>query len=441
MAKNLENGKRKHNIYSILGIIGDILFYPIIILCLLCCFAIYADKQSGKVPNIFGISMVSIKSGSMTNSGFNVKDIVFLGKTNAGELRAGDIIGFYYYYDSACDGTKAELKSELTLIQSYDRDTKEKTSFDKETYKTLRAEERTGERKTVDDINARADRLYFHRIVNVYIKSDGTLFYETQGDGTPTNPTNGGPEINYICEDYVVGKYIYTAPFIRGFFSFVATPTGMIALVVAPLAILTLCILFSIIEQISRILIEKKVLRRLIRYDSDESIKANIGLDMELADKVWFFATADPADRRGVREFLWGYLKNGKESEQDRYTDIMNATQKLDDEPIAYWTYFIESTKKKRLKKKINKAWQEWSIEQERQKMVVDFTKKKKKVQDENDKGGELTSASLETISNEVNQEKTEEKPKRKRTTKIQEENKTETKTTKKKNSKTDTEK
>jgi len=213
----------------------------------------------------------------------------------------------------------------------------------------------------------------------------------------------------------------------------------MIALVVAPLAILTLCILFSIIEQISRILIEKKVLRRLIRYDSDESIKANIGLDMELADKVWFFATADPVDRRGVREFLWGYLKNGKESEQDRYTDIMNATQKLDDEPIAYWTYFIESTKKKRLKKKINKAWQEWSIEQERQKMVVDFTKKKKKVQD--DKGGELTSASLETISNEVNQETTEEKPKRKRTTKIQEENETETKTTKKKNSKTDTEK
>ena len=435
MAKNLENGKRKHNIYSILGIIGDILFYPIIILCLLCCFAIYADKQSGKVPNIFGISMVSIKSGSMTNSGFNVKDIVFLGKTNAGELRAGDIIGFYYYYDSACDGTKAELKSELTLIQSYDRDTKEKTSFDKETYKTLRAEERTGERKTVDDM----DKLYFHRIVNVYIKSDGTLFYETQGDGYPGNPTNNGPDSNYICEDYVVGKYIYTAPFIRGFFSFVATPTGMIALVVAPLAILTLCILFSIIEQISRILIEKKVLRRLIRYDSDESIKANIGLDMELADKVWFFATADPADRRGVREFLWGYLKNGKESEQDRYTDIMSATQKLDDEPIAYWTYFIENTKKKRLKKKINKAWQEWSIEQERQKMVVDFTKKKKKVQD--DKDGELTSASLETISNEVNQEKTEEKPKRKRTTKIQEENKTETKTTKKKNSKTDTEK
>ncbi|MBR4407087.1 MAG: hypothetical protein IKT27_02110 [Clostridia bacterium] len=412
MAKNIESGKRKHNIYSILGIIGDILFYPIIIMCLLCCFAIYADKQSGKVPSIFGVSMVSIKSGSMTNSGFKVKDIVFLGKTSAGELRAGDIIGFYYYYDSACDGAKSELQAELTLIQSYDRDTKEKTPFDSSTYKTLRAEERTGDRKTVDEINARADRLYFHRIVNVFIKSDGTLFYETQGDGTPGNPTNGGPETNYICEDYVVGKYIYTAPFIRGFFSFVATPTGMIALVVAPLAILTLCILFSIIEQISRILVEKRVLRRLIRFDSDESIKANIGLDMELADKVWFYATSEPADRREVREFLWGYLKNGKEKEVDRYQDIARVSQEFDDDPVAYWTYFIDSTKRKRIKKKINKAWQDWSIEQERQKMVVNPLKRKKKV---DDKEASAESEVVETNPAEPESVQ-EEKPKEKKT-------------------------
>ena len=411
MAKNFENGKRKHNIYSVLGIIGDILFYPIIILCLLCCLAIYSDKQSGKVPNIFGYSMVSIKSESMTNSGFKVRDIVFLHKANAGQLRAGDIIGFYYYYDEACDGSKDDLRKELTLLQSYNRDTKEATTFKDDTYKTLRAEERTGDRKTVDEINARADKLYFHRIINIYIKPDGTLFYETQGDGYPGNPTNNGPDMKYICEDYVVGEYVYTAPIIRGFFSFVATPTGMIALVVAPLAILTLCILFSIIEQISRIVIEKKVLRRLIRYDSDESIKANIGIDMEFADKVWFYATAEPADRRNIREFLWGYLKNGKEKEQEKYEDIVKATQKLDTDSIAYWTFFIENTKKKSMKKKINKAWQDWSVEQERQKLVVNPLNKKKKAESDNDDEEEGSSfEEVKTIMENKEKERTTKK-------------------------------
>ena len=181
---------------------------------------------------------------------------------------------------------------------------------------------------------------------------------------------------------------------------------------VAPLAILTLCILFSIIEQISRILVEKRVLRRLIRFDSDESIKANIGLDMELADKVWFYATSEPADRRAVREFLWGYLKNGKEKEVDRYQDISRVSQEFDDDPVAYWTYFIDSTKRKRIKKKINKAWQDWSIEQERQKMVVNPLKRKKKADDEETSAGskvvETNPAEPESVQ--------EEKPKEKKT-------------------------
>ena len=62
--------KKQKNVYSVMGKIGDILFYPVIILTLFCCFAIFTAKGDHKVPSIFGFSLVNISSGSMTKAGF-----------------------------------------------------------------------------------------------------------------------------------------------------------------------------------------------------------------------------------------------------------------------------------------------------------------------------------------------------------------------------------
>lgn len=347
--------KKQYNFYSIMGIIGDILFYPIIIITLLCCFAVFTDKNSNKVPSILGFSMASVKSGSMMPE-FAIKDIVFLIKQDTSNLRAGDIIAFYFTFDSTCDaGVNADS---LTLLQSYNRTTQTVDTFNTIEYNEYRDNDRVGTRKTVEQISSTTP-IYFHRIVGVYIKDDGTIFYRTQGDST----SNTNPDSLFICEDYVVGKYLYTPKFIRGTFAFVATPTGMIVTIVLPLSILTLFILFSIIEQISKIAIEKRVLARSIRYDSEESIKGNIGLEMEAPDKIWFYATAEEQDRNGVANFLWGYLKGGGIKEQKKYRQIMQTIENIKTDPKKYWLQFMMSAKNKRDKKIIETYWRDWVVE------------------------------------------------------------------------------
>lgn len=372
--KNTDS-KKHYNTYSIMGIIGDILFYPIIIITLLCCFAVFTDKNANKVPSILGFSMASIKSGSMLPE-FQVKDIVFLTKQDTSTLRAGDIIAFYFTFDSVCDAGVAV--GTLTQLQTYDRATQSVGVFNTAEYDTYRNNNRVGTRKTVEEINSTSS-IYFHRIVGVYIKDDGTIFYQTQGDST----SNPNPDTLLICEDYVVGEYLYTPKFIRGIFSFVATPTGMIVTIVVPLSILTLFILFSIIEQISKIGIEKRVLRRQIRYDSEESIKANIGIEMELPDKVNYYATSKEGEKESVAEFLWGHLKNASPKDKTEYLLIMKAVDDLKIEPKKYWMYFMLSTNSKRHKRLIEEHWRDWVLQQEiRQKQIqaVRPTPPKKKI-------------------------------------------------------------
>ena len=348
-------GKKKYNLYSIFGIIGDILFYPIIILTLLCCFAIYADKNANKVPSVLGVSMVSISSGSMVDAGFEIKDIVILIKKAPADLRTGDIIGFYNYKDVA-DYNKTT--STLTLLQGYDRVSDISTNYDLETYNSLKNEDKTTVRASVDSVSGN-NSPYFHRIINIYVDSEGVLFFQTQGESS-SNPV---PDPKLICSDYVVGSYFYTPTWLRGVFEFVATPTGMISVVVIPLSILTLFMLFSIIEQISKIIIEKKVLSRLIRYDSEESINANIGIEMDLLDKIKFFATAEAKDKNGVAEFLWGFLNKADTKEKHQFERIMTVVRNFEKEPKKYWMFWTSTFKSRKKQQKVEKIWREWHQE------------------------------------------------------------------------------
>ena len=361
--------KKQKNAYSVMGKIGDILFYPIIILTLFCCFTIFTAKGDHKVPSIFGFSMVNISSGSMTKAGFEKHDMVFLKKKSPNNLRAGDIIAFYY----ASSGVTTK---ELTKIQTYDIGTHSVTyEFDKETFKELRAKKRTMKIKTVDEISKNTD-IYFHRIVGIYMADDGTIFYKTEGD---TNYYTTGPDALLIAESLVVGEYLYTPPVLRDIFHFLATSTGMLLVVVVPLGVLMLFMSFSIIEQISRMGIEKRVLRRELAYDDPESLKANIGIEMEMSDKVKFFATAETEERNAVSYFLWGYLGKNEE-EQLTYQGIIHALSYLDEDPNKFWMYFVGLAKTKRQKKLMHKVWQEW-IKEEKVKAITKKQKETNNVQ------------------------------------------------------------
>lgn len=361
MAKFEKSDYKKHqNIYSIMGKIGDILFYPIIIISLICCGVIFAAKDEHKVPTILGVSMVRVLTGSMVAAGFDPKDTVFTVKKSPDQLRVGDIIAFYYTNSGVS-------MQDLTSIQTYDMENHKAKPFDSATFNDKRAQKRTMKIPQINKISKTTD-IYFHRIVGIYVANDGTIFYQTQGD------SNKAQDGYLTAESLVVGKYIYTPKFFRATLQFMATSTGMIVTVVGPLCLLILFMLFSIIEQISRMGIERRVLRRELRYDDPESIKANIGIEMEISDKAKFYATAEEEERNAVANFLWGYMSVDPK-QQLNYQGIMNSLKYIDGNANKYWLYFLGSTKSKRERKLIHQAWQEWITEEK----IKEHNKKRKK--------------------------------------------------------------
>lgn len=342
--------KKQYTFYSVMGLIGDIIFYPIILISLICCFILYIEKSANRVPSVFGVSIVCVSSGSMADGGFNVRDFVFLTHNSTKDLRAGDIIAFYYYMDPSDESVN---QGDAVLVQSYDKTEKVSSPY----ILPEPTKEKTNNRKTLTEVSSKNASVYFHRIVNIFVTDDGTLFFQTQGD------SNSNPDIFLICEDYVVGEYSYTPAWLRGIFNFITTTTGIFLLVFLPLSVLVLFIMFSIIEQISNIYTERKVLKGELKFNSKEALEANIGIQMQALDKIEFFIKSHPRQRLKIAQFLWGYLKSGKKKDITKYEQIMFVTEIFEENPKHFWLYWINNTKSKSLKSKIEKLWENWSLQ------------------------------------------------------------------------------
>lgn len=364
MSRNQVKSKSNNSIYTIFGLLADILFYPIILISIITCFAILTDKQEGKMPSVFGLAFGYISSGSMTRTGFEIGDIILTFKTNPDKLRAGDIITFYYYLDRA-DYTVS--KNTLTVIQTYDRENNingdyakgTATAYERDLLNSLRNnyEGEKTERKQINDLPG-STKVYFHRIVGVYSNSKGELFFQTEGD------SNASPDSYFISADYVSGKYVNTPSFVSDIFTFMSSPTGILTLVVIPLSILLLFLLFSIIEQINRIILENKVLSREIRFDEEDVRSANIGKDMEEITKVKFFAETPQKDKQDVVVFLWGHLNSGSNSDRRLFDEIKRITLNFEKKPNDYWKFWDFYFKTPNNKKAVAKFKEQWLLVQ-----------------------------------------------------------------------------
>ena len=96
--------KPKNTAYTLLGKIGDILLFPIVIVALCVSLLIMFQAKSDTIPSVFGISIVRILSGSMVKSGFNIGDNVIIKKTDTNTLWKDDIIAFFQKEDPADAG-------------------------------------------------------------------------------------------------------------------------------------------------------------------------------------------------------------------------------------------------------------------------------------------------------------------------------------------------
>lgn len=335
--------KQKKSFYKVLGIIADIIMYPVLIISLVASFGMLFKNRSESMPSVFGYSVVRVKTGSMVEKGFKIGDVVFVKKTSKEELKVGDIVAFYKYYDPA------DYTSRNNLV-------------DYETWNGYHKNQTVTNRKTKKDLKEEKRSIYFHQIVDIKVSTiDGTIFYETKG----SNP--GMSSDGFIREDFVLGEYVHTPRIIRSFCSFCASPKGMIILVVLPLSFLILLQCLSIIEQINNMILENKVFLREERFDSPESIKAHIMKDMEDYKKIFFYLTTSNKEKVDVATMLWGHLVSSENKKDNELKEVVDKSIKIlneqgDEAYFDFWEQNINATQRKKLIKLKNEYQYEKTI-------------------------------------------------------------------------------
>ena len=302
------------------------------------------QKKQNKVTSIFGYSFVNVLSGSMLDEGFKIYDTVLTHKCNERDVQLGDIIAFYY-----TSSTKSASASDIHLVIEYKNyDYKEIAKNDEENiYRTeiqISDYPKTNDKSSEYLEKAQKDKakVYFHQVVAIYVDDEGNLFFKTKGSNNSTadTPLTRG--------DLIVGKYVTTPIFVRRAVSFCASSLGMIILVCFPLSMLVLMQCLSLIEQVSIIALEKKLLSGELSY-KDEDIKKNLSSNqIESYNKVYYYFITPDEQKQEVKEFLWGDLLNVKIPNDKQLIELArlkNSLTKLETSDLAYWNEWIENSK------------------------------------------------------------------------------------------------
>ena len=335
-AKKEKWKKNIKKIRKISSIVVDIVVYPIVVISLFLSTTSLIAKGKGEVQTVFGYTIVSVLSGSMRAAGFEINDSVFLQGFDVTELRPkneefeGDIIAFYYYKD--IEGVDGAV---------------EITDFDILPEPTSQTP--TTSDKTMQDAIENKKPVYFHRIIGVYMAEDGTYFFKTQGD------SNNSADAFLIKEDFIVGKYLPVPTFITDSLAYVTTTRGIFIVVVIPLSILVFLQIIEVVTLVFAIISEKKVLSGEIAFDSEESVKAEVGKEMRNHDKVYFYDITPQKDKQRVKDFLWGHLNEESSSDRDKlqYKNVEIAIKMYEKSRDEYWRFWLSQEKSNRMKTKL----------------------------------------------------------------------------------------
>ena len=344
-------GQKSFSFYKLLGKIGDILLWPVLIISLFSSFFMLVQRKENKFTSLFGYSLVNILSESMLDEGFYKGDTVITKTINERDVRLGDIIAFYYRpttinYDAVepveyynYPGGKEVDFSETNIVFGVDLNEYPKIN-DKSQEHIKEAQEKKA-------------KVYFHRVIGIFVDDEGNLFFKTKGSN------NNSADSPLTRGDLVVGKYINTPVFLRRIISFCASPVGMIILVCVPLSILVFIQLLSMIDQVSAIKLEKKLISgKLSIYDDD--IKKDLkSKDIELYNKVYLYYIAPPNERLAYKNYLWSNILNSQNVYNKCYAEyqtLERSIKNLEVSDASYWQTWINFADKHD-KKKLIEYW------------------------------------------------------------------------------------
>ena len=241
--------------FDILDIITNVLIVPVLLIGLFCSILMFSAKQHNGVPSLFGYSAVRILTGSMNTSEqpeFAEGNVVLVKKVNPETLMVGDIIAFYKYVAPEDEETIQTFASASTL--NVDLDFSDYVGG------------------TTNEASSSGSDVIFHRIVDIepyYNPDTGELehyFFETKGDNNQDSDSyidsDGVSQPALIRDDFVVGVYTPSSGFVTGLFSFCASTTGIVCLVLLPAGIILVMVSISLVEQIKSASNEKKENRK-----------------------------------------------------------------------------------------------------------------------------------------------------------------------------------
>ena len=355
MAKK-EKSQSKFSFYKLCGKISDILFIPILLVSLFSSTFMLIQKRQNKPTSFFGLTLVNILSGSMTDAGLKRGDTVLTKNCNVFEVALGDVIAFYEVRNDPTD------KAEKHLIQKYENpETIKKLNPSNNilygdeniTITTYPKVQKEGA-YNVEYAQKNKRRVIFHMVIGIYVDEDGSIFYETKGTNSSVDPAP-------IRSDFIVGKYVNTPRVFRDIMSFCGSSMGMIIMVCAPLCILILFQCLSLIKQVEIIYLEKQLISGKKRYDDEDVSTTLNGNDIETHNKVYLYFLTDKQERQMLLNYMWDDIlfKEKPSTKESKLLETLNdANSKLEKSNKAYWETWINGTKGY-TNKKIKKYYEE----------------------------------------------------------------------------------
>ena len=294
---------------------------PVIIISIFCCFVMFNAKSQNMLPNFFGYSAVTIVSGSMEASGFFIGKSVVVQTPNPKGLEVGDIIAFYNYptqFGAISPYSFPEYEKEIAQQYSKIGD--------------LSLEYILGIRdESIKKAASSKASIYFHQIIDIRRDPDtGTLWFRTKGT------SNAVADPFWLKEDYIVGVYTDMPEFVSTVLTFVGSPTGIVWMVIIPIAIIMFLLIIEFIDNWDRYEIEQKLIKGKIYLTDKICVDKNIGYDMNKKNKLIVLAHAPNEYKQAYTNLMWkegsepkGLLKHiKKQNWGDREVEKLENTKK-----------------------------------------------------------------------------------------------------------------
>lgn len=289
----MKSQKKQNNpVWTIISTIIYIILIAVLVFSLFVNFS----KKDNEIVTFFGYAFAVVQSGSMADGGFNIGDMVIIKSINPDDLRKDDIIVFYggraggkNLNEDDADPTEDTPKNGNCLTKITDNiDTCNDVDLDASAL----------DRITRQDVIDRGAKLIFHRIKEIYIDTYGVRFYKTQGDSNLSAD-------NLVREDFVVAKYQSTSVVLQSVFNFIATPYGLIFVVLIPILLMVIFQFLSFGKEIKGNVCAGKLLERKIRYKDIDTSKIKIENFLTMPEKVYLYDISIAEDKPDLAIILW----------------------------------------------------------------------------------------------------------------------------------------